>query len=361
MKIEFLCTRHPLSGVSNGGVSLTRANYMALQKYGDVSVTSTLSDHEWIFSRMKRKLQFVFGRFAGFSKRRRVEVINKIQKSKTDLLFIDHSQLASVLDLVKNRNDNLKTLLHYHNFESEYYKSYKYRFMVRNAIDKLRYNDIKYSRIADAIIVLTESDLKKIIDNNACTRSWVLPISSFKGKAIRSTSVADIERDYFLFFGTNMPHNRETINFLQEHIVDYIKHDILIAGSGMQKLKKKYKNNKLRFIGYQENYEELFQRAIAMISPVFSGSGMNMKHVDSLRCGTNLVTNEFGVRGFPRDFPQGIHICENKEAFITILNGCAVGKDNSQELQNYFDKYFSYKRREEKFGEILTQLKLMKY
>ena len=67
--------------------------------------------------------------------------------------------------------------------------------------------------------------------------------------------------------------------------------------------------------GYVDDLDEVLSSACAMVSPLVFGSGVKLKVIDSLRCGTPLITTAVGAEGIEVAESVGVIVYENVENF----------------------------------------------
>jgi hypothetical protein len=74
-------------------------------------------------------------------------------------------------------------------------------------------------------------------------------------------------------------------------------------------------------LGFVDNISEIYQAADIAVNPILTGSGTNVKTIECLGAGLDLVSTEFGIRGY--------------EALRNYILVCDV-KDMAQVINKYF-------------------------
>ena len=73
-----------------------------------------------------------------------------------------------------------------------------------------------------------------------------------------------------------------------------------VAGNGLPtSFVDRYRSERVRFLGFVEDGESLRQSSLALIAPLFSGSGIKMKVIEAFGSGLPVVTTPIGIEGLP--------------------------------------------------------------
>lgn len=115
---------------------------------------------------------------------------------------------------------------------------------------------------------------------------------------------------------------------------------------------------KVEFLGRVPSVEPLYVEAGVMIAPVFSGSGIKLKIVNSLARGLPVVTTACGIEGFPPGWEGAIRVSDEPAAFgravreiIEDAEGWAVA---SRQAKQYAARHFSSEAAQSKLEECLN-------
>jgi len=79
----------------------------------------------------------------------------------------------------------------------------------------------------------------------------------------------------------------------------------------------------VKYIGYVENLEELYEKSLATIVPVYSGGGTCIKTLEAMAYSRTCLSTKFGARGLADDVvkgEKGILLFEDAESFINVYN-----------------------------------------
>ena len=59
----------------------------------------------------------------------------------------------------------------------------------------------------------------------------------------------------------------------------------------------KYENEKVKFLGYVEDLNDIFSKTTIALAPLFEGSGTRLKILDYLSAGIPTISTNLGVEG----------------------------------------------------------------
>ena len=130
------------------------------------------------------------------------------------------------------------------------------------------------------------------------------------------------------FIGSSHPPNSESLSFIIEELCpSFPDITFVVVGSSGYTEKEKYKDmdiipDNCLILGYLANGLKNFvlQSSDAMINPVFSGSGANIKVMDAIRNGIPLITTEFGIRGYDHLLSSAKVSSDDKESFKKLIS-----------------------------------------
>lgn len=87
----------------------------------------------------------------------------------------------------------------------------------------------------------------------------------------------------------------------------------ILLGTIGRYFKKMYPQGFLNIIalGFVENIQEIYSVSDLAINPMMSGSGANVKIIDYLAAGLEIISTPFGMRGYD-DMEDQVHTCSVK-------------------------------------------------
>lgn len=145
-----------------------------------------------------------------------------------------------------------------------------------------------------------------------------------------------------LFFGVlDYPPNAEAVHFLGQHIAPQVPQgvEILVAGRGGEDLAALYPG--LSFQGFVEDIHALVRSCDGVVVPILAGGGTRMKILESVACGTPVVSTTCGAEGIELwALGDSITIADEAEQMVAWIENLEVGSrctlpDEFQELYDW--------------------------
>ncbi len=118
-----------------------------------------------------------------------------------------------------------------------------------------------------------------------------------------------------LFCGSDFYANQEALRYMTKEIIPFLDDNIIVIllGTIGQYFKKRYPQGFRNSIalGFVENIQEIYSVSDLAINPMTSGSGANVKIIDYLAAGLEIISTPFGMRGYD-DMTDQVHTCSIK-------------------------------------------------
>ena len=166
------------------------------------------------------------------------------------------------------------------------------------------------------------------------------------------------EKKWDIFFiGFNNPFNVEGLNWFLEEVYSYLDKNlkILLVGSATNNINRSYSN--VDIIQYVPDLEEVFENIKVSICPMFRGTGIKIKVVESMEKGIPVVCTERGVDGLPDKTECGCLVTEDPKEFAEYINKLVKDKyfydETSEKIKKYYDKIFDREKYKNKISDIL--------
>lgn len=279
-----------------------------------------------------------------------------------DYIFFDGSIYGGYVKQAIEKGH--KVICFHHNVEVEYYrqKAKQTRKLTdRLMVPYIRYNEYLSVNYSHVLIALNRRDselLEKTYGRNA---QLLLPTSfPFNEEKLQNSNGALGCKPYILFVGTNFFANYEGLNRFITKVLPEIKYELWVVGNINTAFKdlKKCPDN-IKFLGQVDSLEKYYQNALAVIAPIFSGSGLKTKTVEALSFGKLVVGYQEAFEGIPiNDYPGAcVQVSDDKE-FVRQINKitpeCRWNKISFQLFRERFSDESMLKRLEEMFENFQT-------
>ena len=202
--------------------------------------------------------------------------------------------------------------------------------------------EYEFSRLSKGIISISieETYKYKKYNKNCIT----LPPTFPKKEDLKQTSSNDLK--IFGFLGTRhwLP-NIIAFNELFTNVIPKIrlKCKICIVGNGWNSLYQNLNvpnnpNVTLEFLGYVESLSSFWTSIDALLAPVSSGAGINIKVCESIANNVKVIGFDNAFRGLPEDVKSLNYIVHNFSQFALYIN-----EYRNYDIGNYTD-YFNFNK-----------------
>jgi polysaccharide biosynthesis protein PslH len=239
-----------------------------------------------------------------------------------DVVYIDHLGMARYLPVVEAERPSCRIVLDQHNVESDFFKQFADRQKgPKRLVAQAEYRaSVKFERAAleaaHAVVAISGEDAKHF-DELAGVAAHVVPIMlPFERKARPR-----LEKPHFCYVGNLRWHpNVAGLDWFCKSVWPRIRARIPeatfeIAGVGLKPdasgklpVPEAWNVAGVSTIGFLEDLEPLYARSLAMLAPVFGGSGVRVKMLEGFRAGMPVVTTPDGAFGLP--------LVDGKEALV---------------------------------------------
>jgi len=313
-------------------------------------------DNTSIKKKLAKRFSLLYGYYWGLSKIK----IKRILDTANDYeaIFIDSSFYGIIAYYLKKRGYKGKIISHFHNAEIilrlEKAKRIPWRFW---EIFIIYYNEKMAFKYSDEVVVLNERDKKLLQRIYGKRKVKIIPISMIDTYNKQVHSKEKISNPpVFLFLGGNHFANYHGIRWFIRHVFSQVDMKLLIAGKGMEKLKKKFSKPRLEITGYVPDLSELLINADFIVSPVFKGGGMKVKTCEALMYGKNVIGTKESFEGYEIDPSKAGALCNTKEEFIDVVQN--IGEKFQERFNEYsrkcFEEKYSFQATLQKFKELLS-------
>lgn len=209
----------------------------------------------------------------------------------------------------------------------------------------LEVGEIEKNAVAnsDAVLAVTHSDAKHY-DRLGAKSVAVAPNATRRSGPIRHPGFTSQQVQYFLFVGSAHIPNLEGFQALLGNSLSFLPPNvkILCVGSICDLLDNWIRTSNLsgefasriQLVGQAEpdELEAIIRQSKAILLPIQSGSGSNLKTAEALASGKPIIATTTAMRGFEPWFDSpGIFIADSKDAFVDAI--VKVMKESGQQAQ----------------------------
>jgi len=303
--------------IRDGGSIVAERNYNLVKEYsrnGAVAIKIAKPDKITLLKNS------IFKEAHGFTK----HILQKIDYNigGIEYIWLDGSLYGTLAKIIKQKY-RTKIITFFHNVERIYAEQNRQSllhdyFSKRLAIENEN-NAIKYS---DLLIAINERDAELIERIYNANVDYILKTSFNSIPQDKLLPTKAIEHDsYILFVGSNFFANVEGIEWFICEVAPYINETIKIAGSICDYFNKSNLPANVHMVGFAEDLDDIYRNASAVISPIFSGSGMKTKTVEALRYGKTIIGTKEAFEGIDfSHYPDSCILCQQASDYIKAIN-----------------------------------------
>lgn len=288
-----------------------------------------------------------------------------------DLVYIDHLPMMIYKDLFQNK----KLVLDQHNVESLIIKRYALNenSIIKKFLGLLEYKKLekfekKMMSIADRIIVLSEED-KKIFNSmvdNIDEKMSVIPICIESNYKKTISTLNNKKTLKILFMGTmSWFPNQHGIEWFVKNVFSKLnKEDFelyIVGNSPSKEILKWNRFDNIHVTGYVEDINYYIELCDVNVVPLFIGSGMRVKIIESFSKGIPTISTTIGAEGIKVENWKNIIIADDAKTFIDCLvklqkHREILTKISENAYQTFVENY-SLTVLENKLGRVIKSVK----
>lgn len=305
----------------------------------------------------------LYKNFYGINRAEKNKLLNLLKKVKYDICFLSSSLGGSIVFDIKRQCPDVKVIVFFHNLEYKFYwqlaeRTGKYKMLLAFNAKKNERTAIKY---ADSIIALNNRDASEIKNLYKRSVDFILPTTftdKYKNENISNSNLQGNKN--LLFVGSNFYANFDAIEWFTKNVLPSLKNCTLnVVGKGTEEWRAIFKDIKnLNIVGAVDSLENYYEKADAVVLPIFLGSGMKTKTAEALMYGKYIFGTKEAFEGYDIDFNKIGGLCQDREAFINAIkkhfNVCH-DKYNNYSRKMFIEKY-STDKYINKFKEFLCNL-----
>ncbi len=361
-------------------VEIEKKNKIEINKYGNLK----LFNHDLTNSKIRiikslfKTQSLYFSKYVDGNIFKYID--NIMSQNDYDVVHCDHSAIGQIGAYIKEKY-NLPVGLRLQNIEYIIWRRYAEELKNGNLIDKLKYlylldqsNLIQYEETLllkklDAFFTISEVDTNRAKELNPSAN-----IKNALGGVDTTNWKINLDRkkNFTIVLATNYNwiHNVNGLKWFLDEVFPIIVNTIpkvvfKIIGVNppewLSKYKDKFKN--INVMGLVDNIYEEVSAASVCISPLFVGSGIRIKILESLSCGVPVVSTKVGAEGIIADEEKGLFVHDEPKEFaqscIDMINffdhNVQIGKEGRKLVK---EQYSSFKSAEVMYNEYKRLLSL---
>ncbi len=272
-----------------------------------------------------------------------------IKQTQYDIVLVTYPMWAN---LVKKLDKKITRIMTIEDFMSlNYFDKSDGRINVGNYISE----EIKRTNYFDKIICISKDE--KVFFERFCRNPEFYHIPHMMPlKAVDESIRKKID---LLYVGSNNQFNRDGMIWFFEKIVPLLNPQYKLTVIGkvnehLGKYKKMY--NQFDFINFAEELDPYYQSSKLTICPMFGGTGLKIKVVESLSFAIPCVTTPYGVIGMEQSNKNGCVVTDNAELYAMhirdLLEDDSYRNMKSKEAYQFFRKNYTEEKMFYKLDDV---------
>ena len=303
-------------------------------------------------------------------------LIEVLKEEKFDIVQLEMIYMAPYIDVIREHSD-AKIVMRMHNVEHKIWERiakktvfFAKRWYINHLARTLRTYEMGILDKVDGIAAITITDaayFRRVTATPVIDLPFGVDIDKFN-------PVFEVEdKPTFYHIGSmNWMPNEEGIKwFLSNVWGDVLKREpeakLYLAGRNMPKwlLKKNHTKN-IEVVGEVPDAHEFVNQHNVAIVPLFSGSGMRIKIIESMALGKTVITTLVGAEGIQYSEFDNIIIADNEPKMVENIcrlfkhpeEAEAIGLNARRLVEEVYDNKKIIKRLEIFYNEIISERKI---
>ncbi len=264
-----------------------------------------------------------------YSRKLEYALIDILKHQKFDMVQIEGLYVTPYIPVIKNYTDAI-ICYRAHNIESEIWerialteKNLIKRFYLLNLAKRLKKFEISIINNYTALIPITKRDSEVFAKFGNFKPVYIVPA----GISIKESNTYDtIKYPSLCFIGALdwIPNQQGLMWFIENvwPIISRHNKDIQLHVAGRNApdwLVKRINISNINYFGEVNDAYQFLNKYAIMIVPLFSGSGMRVKIIESLYLGKAIVSTSIGAEGIDITHRQNILIADTPEEFSDCI------------------------------------------
>ena len=233
----------------------------------------------------------------------------------------DQEQIPKVLDLCDSLALNL-------NRRSKLDRSFRLPLLKLEEYRVRRY-EVEMVQSFDHGVVVAECDYDYLLEQNPDLQLTVIPVGVDPSyfSSVETSEVAAPPNQHLLFTGTmNYFPNVDAVRYFHDRILPIIQRHLpsvhlSIVGTNPDESIQQLAGDRVTVTGAVPDTRPYFEQATVFVSPMRSGSGLQVKHLEAMAMGVPIVTTMLGASGMDAVAGEHLLVAETPQVFAEQIIG----------------------------------------
>lgn len=301
----------------------------------------------------------------------RRDLRNELVDAGVDVVYIDHLGMATYLPDIRAVRPLARVVLDQHNVESDFFKQFAEKQTgVKKLVAQAEYDaSVRFEKDAltkvNAVVAISNEDAKHF-DTLAAVHAHVVPMVLPFERRPRPRPSAN----HLCYVGNlRWRPNVAGLDWFCQDVWPKIRARVPdatfeIAGVGLKPddsgrlpVPPAWQAPGITTVGFLEDLEPLYQRSVAMLAPVFGGSGVRVKMLEGFRAGMPVVTTPDGAFGLPLEDGKEALVATDPDGFAERVERLLKDEPLRQRIREggygYLDAHHSLRAAQAIMREVI--------
>jgi glycosyltransferase involved in cell wall biosynthesis len=387
LNILFLCNKSPWPPKEGGAIAMNRLIEGLIDAGHSVKVLAVNSEKyhvrkedvpqqyldkthiEWVDVDLKVKvlpafLHFLAGKSYHVSRfisvRFKTKLTQVLKQDHFDIVQLETLFMAPYIPVIR-AHSNAKITLRLHNIEHLIWQRLFYQNLFspkgiyfRHLFRTLKKYELKTLCEVDGLLPITEKDAG-FFKEHTKTRIKTIPY----GVDLPETGDEGVSENALFYIGAmNWMPNQEGIRWFLKNVWPTLNRKFpqlkfYLAGREMPAWLLNLKAENVVVLGEVEDAEQFVRSKRIAVIPLFSGSGIRIKIIESMSLGKAVVSTQMGAEGIDYENAKNIYIADTSEAFIQYISILYTQPELAEKMGREARKLIAEKHQKK---EIIRQL-----
>ncbi|BAU66620.1 putative glycosyl transferase, group 1 [Stanieria sp. NIES-3757] len=272
------------------------------------------------------------------------------------IVIIDHSQLDWLTNFLPPQT---KLIFIAHNIEQEIYRqhcqnsnNFLAKLVYQREADLIRDIEASLTHKVQEIWTLTEHDAKYFAQFNPSAKIRPLPLlSSLDNLNNQSTNK---KFEIGLIGSWTWKANQDSLKWFLSKVYPFLPNSISIhiAGRDADWIQEQYP--RINYQGFVEDAQQFMAQAKVLAIPTLSGGGIEIKTLDAIASGSQIVATPTATRGISQ-LPPTVQVAQHPQQFAELLVQAVENQSNANSFE-LVHQWYSL-RREKFLAEVSEAIK----
>lgn len=287
---------------------------------------------------------------------------------KPDIIILQWTQIAFLIKYIKRYYPNAKyivveedvTFLAYKRF-TDYQSNPLKKLMYKLMYVTIKHLELKSIRESDKTICSNQKDAKLLLNEGISAdkaTNWIPYYQDLSG-----TEYLGSENNILFYGAMGRPENQISAIWFIEKVMPLLKDypvRFLVIGGGAKAELKAFESDNIKILGYVEDLEPYFSKALCLAAPLQLGAGIKVKVLECMSAGLPVVTNEIGIEGIYAENGKEYLHAETPEEYAMAIKELISGEKDRKQISEaeraFLKREFNLDANLRMFEQLINEL-----